>query len=51
MLFGKENTTLADKPGTSKSNIKLPTKAKSAGIKANGTLAGSKYGAGQGKKK
>lgn len=39
------------KPGTSKSNIVLPTKARTASIKANGNEAGSKYGYGPGSKK
>lgn len=37
------------KPGTGKSNIVLPTKAKTATIKRNGNTPGSKYGAGAGK--
>ena len=41
---------MAAKPGTSKSNIVLPTKAKSGSIKKNGNTPGSKYGYGQSKK-
>lgn len=41
---------MANRPGTSKSNIVLPTKAKTATIKKNGNEPGSKYGYGPGKK-
>lgn len=40
------------KPGTSKTNIKLPTRVPSSGgIKKGGSQPGSKYGYGAGKKK
>lgn len=40
------------KPGTTKSNIKLPTRVpKGGGIKKGGTQPGSKHGYGFGKKK
>ena len=41
---------MAAKPGTGKSNIVLPGKAKTATITPNGTKPGSKYGYGAGKK-